>query len=216
MIIDRDSQLGFAQDHWADEPQGELHGTTQPGHGRRARGPLWPAAGHDSAHRPDRRRQDDDRLCAGAAAVRGRPGGLRARRPEHAAGISRDLGFTAGERSENLRRSAEVARLMNDAGLISICAFLAPDEDVRPEGPRRIGADRFFEVYLSAPRRSLPPARHRGHVRQGRCRRDRRFSRRSAPYDVPRNRRTWCSQTDQLPVDACVDKIVRIACRAAG
>ena len=46
-------------------------------------------------------------------------------------GISRDLGFSAGERSENLRRSIEVARLMNDAGLVCICAFLAPDENVR-------------------------------------------------------------------------------------
>ncbi|MFO0928195.1 MAG: adenylyl-sulfate kinase [Gemmataceae bacterium] len=40
-------------------------------------------------------------------------------------GLNRDLGFTADDRSENLRRSAEVARLMNDAGVITIAAFVA-------------------------------------------------------------------------------------------
>ena len=42
-------------------------------------------------------------------------------------GISKDLGFTADERSENLRRSAEVAKLFNDAGIIVLAAFVAPD-----------------------------------------------------------------------------------------
>ena len=46
-------------------------------------------------------------------------------------GLNRDLGFTADDRSENLRRSAEVARLMNDAGVITIAAFVAPHEAVR-------------------------------------------------------------------------------------
>src|SRR6185503_11642250 len=45
-------------------------------------------------------------------------------------GLNRDLGFTADDRSENLRRSAEVAKLLNDAGLITIGAFVAPHEAV--------------------------------------------------------------------------------------
>ena len=44
-------------------------------------------------------------------------------------GISRDLGFSAGERSENLRRSAEVAKLFNDAGLLCIAAFVLPTHE---------------------------------------------------------------------------------------
>ena len=50
-------------------------------------------------------------------------------------GISRDLGFSAQERSENLRRSAEVAKLFNDAGLLCIGAFVAPSEEVRRPCP---------------------------------------------------------------------------------
>ena len=66
-------------------------------------------------------------------------------------GLSRDLGFTADDRSENLRRSAEVARIINDAGLICICAFVAPHEAVREKARQTIGPDRFLEIYLSAP-----------------------------------------------------------------
>ncbi len=66
-------------------------------------------------------------------------------------GISRDLGFSTDERSENLRRSAEVARLFNDAGLICLAAFVAPDASVRGKVAERIGRDRFVVVHLAAP-----------------------------------------------------------------
>jgi bifunctional enzyme CysN/CysC len=66
-------------------------------------------------------------------------------------GISRDLGFTAEERSENLRRAAEVARLINDSGQICIAAFVAPSKWVREKARELIGADRFLHVHLSTP-----------------------------------------------------------------
>jgi bifunctional enzyme CysN/CysC len=66
-------------------------------------------------------------------------------------GISRDLGFSADERSENLRRSAEVARLFNDAGIIAVAAFVAPDAAVREKVAERIGRERFLVVHLAAP-----------------------------------------------------------------
>ncbi|CAN5386960.1 sulfate adenylyltransferase subunit CysN [soil metagenome] len=66
-------------------------------------------------------------------------------------GLCRDLGFSADERSENLRRSAEVAKILNDAGLIAICAFLAPHEAVRNKAREVIGPHRFLEIHLSAP-----------------------------------------------------------------
>ncbi len=66
-------------------------------------------------------------------------------------GLNRDLSFTADDRSENLRRSAEVARLMNDAGVISIAAFVAPHEAVREQVKQVIGRDRVLEVFCTAP-----------------------------------------------------------------
>ncbi len=67
------------------------------------------------------------------------------------AGLSRDLGFSVEERSENLRRAAEVARLLNDSGLVCVCAFIAPHRDVREKVRRLIGPGKFFHVHLSTP-----------------------------------------------------------------
>jgi bifunctional enzyme CysN/CysC len=67
------------------------------------------------------------------------------------AGLSRDLGFSAADRSENLRRCIEVARFLNDAGVICICALVAPSEEVRQRVRDSVGADRFLLAYLNTP-----------------------------------------------------------------
>ncbi|HTK96949.1 MAG TPA: sulfate adenylyltransferase subunit CysN [Pseudomonadales bacterium] len=66
-------------------------------------------------------------------------------------GMSRDLGFTASDRSENMRRAAEVAKVVNDAGVICLTAFVVPHEQVRARARDVIGGSRFLEVYLRAP-----------------------------------------------------------------
>jgi bifunctional enzyme CysN/CysC len=66
-------------------------------------------------------------------------------------GMSRDLGFTASDRSENMRRAAEVAKVVNDAGVICLTAFVVPHEQVRARAREVIGGGRFLEVYLKAP-----------------------------------------------------------------
>ena len=66
-------------------------------------------------------------------------------------GLSRDLGFSAEDRSENVRRAAESARQMNDAGLICLTAFVVPLDQVRERARTVVGPDRFLEVYLTAP-----------------------------------------------------------------
>ena len=66
-------------------------------------------------------------------------------------GISRDLAFSAEERSENLRRAAEIAKILNDAGQICIAAFVAPSAWVRDKAKTLLGATRFFHVHLATP-----------------------------------------------------------------
>ncbi len=66
-------------------------------------------------------------------------------------GLSRDLGFSAEARSEAMRRGAEVARLMNDAGMIVILGYIAPSANVRERARGVIGEDRFLMVHLDAP-----------------------------------------------------------------
>ena len=71
--------------------------------------------------------------------------------PDMRQGLCRDLGFTADDRSENLRRSSEVAKVLNDAGVICVCAFVAPHDAVREKARQVIGAERCVSVWLNAP-----------------------------------------------------------------
>lgn len=66
-------------------------------------------------------------------------------------GFSRDLSFTSDDRRENIRRAAEFAHMLNEAGLIAICSFLSPAEADRDLSRQIIGSEKFMEVYLSAP-----------------------------------------------------------------
>jgi bifunctional enzyme CysN/CysC len=66
-------------------------------------------------------------------------------------GISRDLGFSAQERSENLRRVSEVARLVNGQGMIAIAALSAPKNSVRERARELIGTDHYIEVFVDTP-----------------------------------------------------------------
>ena len=66
-------------------------------------------------------------------------------------GLNRDLGFTAEERKENIRRIAEVARLFNQAGIIAVTAFISPYREDREMARQIIGDDDFFEIHVSTP-----------------------------------------------------------------
>ncbi|WP_430408211.1 adenylyl-sulfate kinase [Hydrogenophilus thiooxidans] len=66
-------------------------------------------------------------------------------------GLNRDLGFTDADRVENIRRAAEVAKLMTDAGLVVIVALISPFCAERQMAREIIGAERFLEVFIDAP-----------------------------------------------------------------
>ena len=66
-------------------------------------------------------------------------------------GLNKDLGFTASDRAENIRRVAEVAKLMVDAGLIVIVAFISPFSSERQMARALVEPGEFFEIYVDAP-----------------------------------------------------------------
>ncbi len=127
--------------------------------------------------------------------------------------FSRDLGFSADDRLENLRRAGDVARLMNDAGLVAVCSFLTPLAESRRAVRERIGPDRLLEVELEAPeavrrarRSELYERADRGEIEL--------FTGVTAPYEAPEAPDLRLA-TDELDVDACVEQIVE-ALRARG
>ena len=66
-------------------------------------------------------------------------------------GINNNLGFTEADRIENIRRIAEVSKLLVDTGIITIAAFISPSNDIREMAANIIGKDDFLEVYVSTP-----------------------------------------------------------------
>ena len=66
-------------------------------------------------------------------------------------GLNRDLGFTDADRVENIRRVAEVAKLMMDAGLIVMTAFISPFRAERDMARQLIGKENFIEVFVDTP-----------------------------------------------------------------
>jgi bifunctional enzyme CysN/CysC len=124
-------------------------------------------------------------------------------------GLSRDLGFTADDRSENLRRSAEVAKILNDAGLICLCAFVAPHEAVRQKARQEIGADRFLEVYLSAPAEFCRKRDKTGAYEAAEAGKLASFPGVSAAFEPPANA-DLVLPTHEISVEEALDRVVKL------
>ena len=101
-------------------------------------------------------------------------------------GISRELDFSAADRAEHLRRVAHMCHLLNDQGIIVICSFISPSEDIRRQVADIIGAERFHLVFMDAGleycRQNKPELYNR--VEQGLSSKLPGFD---APYDKPLN-----------------------------
>ena len=124
-------------------------------------------------------------------------------------GISRDLGFTVADRSENLRRGAEAAKLFNDAGLICIAAFLAPEESVRQKTAEVVGRERFLVVHLEAPIEVCRTRDREGLYAKADAGEIANFPGVSAPYETPPSPDLLLN-TAELPVDECVKRVVAL------
>lgn len=124
-------------------------------------------------------------------------------------GLNRDLGFTADDRSENLRRSAEVAKLMNDAGLITIAAFVAPHESVREKAKQLIGRDRVLEVFCTAPMEVLRARDQSGAYRLADAGKITQMPGVTAVFEEPKSP-DLVLQTDRIDVNESISRIVEL------
>jgi bifunctional enzyme CysN/CysC len=102
-------------------------------------------------------------------------------------GLNRDLGFSAEDRKENIRRIAQVARLFNEAGVIVITAFISPYREDRAGARDVIGADRFIEVYLDTPLEICELRDPKGLYKKARSGEIPQFTGISDPYEAPVN-----------------------------
>lgn len=127
-------------------------------------------------------------------------------------GLNSDLGFSPEDRQENIRRVSEVARLMNDAGLIVITAFISPYRDDRRMARHIIGSERFLEVYLSTPLAVCEARDPKGLYRRARRGEVPEFTGINAPYEAPETPELVLN-TGEIVVDEAVGVLVGAASR---
>ena len=100
-------------------------------------------------------------------------------------GLNSDLGFSPADRTENIRRVGEVARLMSDAGLIVLTAFISPYRRDREEARHRHAAGHFLEVFIAADLATCENRDAKGLYRRARAGEIPEFTGISAPYEAP-------------------------------
>jgi bifunctional enzyme CysN/CysC len=122
-------------------------------------------------------------------------------------GVNIDLGYSTEDRSENLRRSAHIAKLFNDAGLICVAAFLAPSESVRQRVADVVGRERFLVVYCSADESTRKARDTKGHYADAASGKLTNFPGVSAPYEAPENA-DLVLDTGKLSIEESVQKIL--------
>jgi bifunctional enzyme CysN/CysC len=124
-------------------------------------------------------------------------------------GINIDLGYATEDRSENLRRSSHIAKLINDAGLICVAAFLAPSQSVRDRVADVIGRDRFLVVYCDADEATRKARDTKGHYAKAIEGSMPHFPGVSAPYEAPENP-DLVLDTASLSIAQCAEKVVAL------
>ncbi len=123
--------------------------------------------------------------------------------------LSSDLGFSADDRSENLRRAADIARLCNEAGMITLAAFVSPYAADREKARQTIGAEHFIEVFLDAPLEVLEQRDEEGLYNRARSGELKTFSGITAPYEAPTRPELHLATADQT-IDQCLDKLMTL------
>jgi len=101
------------------------------------------------------------------------------------AGLNRDLGFSAADREENIRRIGEVARLLADAGLVTVTAFISPYRRDRDRARALLPEGRFIEVYVKCPLDVAESRDPKGLYKKARAGEIEQFTGVSDPYEEP-------------------------------
>jgi len=122
-------------------------------------------------------------------------------------GLNRDLGFSPADRTENIRRIGEVAKLMTDAGMITITAFISPYREDRDMVRGLVARGDFVEVHVDCALEVCEERDPKGLYRKARAGQIPEFTGISAPYEAP-VAAELVLHTDTLTRDACVERLL--------
>lgn len=118
-------------------------------------------------------------------------------------GINNNLGFSPEDRKENIRRIAEIAKLLINSGVICLCAFVSPSEETRETVRNIVGQDDFLEVFVSTPLEVCEKRDVKGLYQKARNGVIKNFTGISAPFEIPKNAKLSIDTSDKS-VEECV------------
>ena len=124
-------------------------------------------------------------------------------------GINNNLGFSEADRVENIRRIAEVGKLFVDTGVITLAAFISPNNALRRMAAGIIGAEDFLEVYVSTPLEVCERRDVKGLYAKARRGEIKEFTGVSAPFEVPEHP-ALSLDTSVLTVEESVEKVLEL------
>jgi bifunctional enzyme CysN/CysC len=122
-------------------------------------------------------------------------------------GLSLDLGYSAEDRSENLRRSAHLAETLNEAGLICLASFVAPSEDVRQKVAQLIGSERFLVVHVATPVEVCRERDEKGQYAKADAGEFLNFPGVTGPYETPVSPDLVVNAAEQS-IDDCAEAVI--------
>ncbi len=122
-------------------------------------------------------------------------------------GLCGDLGFSVKDRTENIRRIAEVAKLMLDAGVITMTAFISPFSAEREAARRLVPHGDFLEIYCHAPLEVCETRDVKGLYKKARAGEIKDFTGISSPYEPPQAAELVVD-TGSFSLDECVDQVL--------
>ena len=117
-------------------------------------------------------------------------------------GLNKDLGFTEADRIENIRRVGEVAKLMTDAGLIVITAFISPFRAERDMVRAMLPAGEFIEIFVDTPLDVAEGRDVKGLYKKARAGDLKNFTGIDSPYEAPLNAEIRVNTVEMTPVEA--------------
>lgn len=124
-------------------------------------------------------------------------------------GINNNLGFSEEDRVENIRRIAEIGKLFVDTGIITIAAFISPNNDLREMAANIIGKENFLEIFISTPIEECERRDVKGLYAKARRGEIKNFTGISAPFEAPENP-ALSIDTSKLSVEESVNKLLEL------
>lgn len=124
-------------------------------------------------------------------------------------GINNNLGFSEADRMENIRRIAEIGKLFVDTGIITLAAFISPNNDMREMAANIIGKQDFMEIYISTPLEECERRDVKGLYAKARRGEIKNFTGISAPFEVPAHP-ALSLDTSKLSVEESVNKLLEL------